>query len=542
MPSPIGLLVVHGIGNQSADELRDALAARLADAETSSFLPGADDSGQTLHGVREIRVDGAPVHVYEANWADVSHPDNPPIVRDSRDVVTEFYKTVRSAWYAASRISPERREESVGAGPKPMVVWMAIAFLLNALLISIWVFDWTVEGLESALNNNEQLRQGLALGLACFCIYSLVQGILIWRARRREAGLRSRIWGLLQLPLVILWGFYRPVFFFLGAEMLFFLSIAVFLVYPVNLLGWLLAQPFRGVGYMFQRLGAHQLARWVHRFGSVLVVLPTQSYLQAVKATGNLFSILFSEKGALIRVNAFLWFFWVFLGFLLLLLLSEVLFLIPLGVFLPDSQSGQGWFDVPVEFVVAFVTVVLPLYLLFLRLSLPAIDLVLDVSNYHLASMAERRDYFVRLDRGLSELAQRGCKTIHVLAHSLGSVIAYDWLQARRSTSHPVVMLHTIGSPLDKFWYIDHGRLGRDRSPITLDDKLVGAWTNYWAISDPVSGKLHRYDTATQRVNNVRLRWLGPYLWSHARYWTHEVVIRSLRASLVEETRSDHDT
>lgn len=539
----VGLLIVHGIGNQPVSALRDALAARLADtgvppsrravcAAESAGAPGRQATPALE--VQEVRVGGAPVLEYEANWADVSHPDNPPKVRDSSDVVTEFYRTVRAAWQSASYISPDDTATGAAAEPKPMLVWLGIAAIFNALLILGWRLDWSAATLLSELNESPLVLAGIGLGIMGFSVYSLVQAIRKWNSRKLEVEPRYRMWVLVQLPVVILWGFYRPFFFLLGAEMLLFFSLAVFTAYPVNLLGWLLAHPFRGAGHVFSRFGLHSPAKWIHRLGCVMVVLPAQSYLQAVKATGNLFSILFSEKGVAVRLNAFLWFLWVYLGFLVLLVVSEILVLTPLALFLLDAEGGGGRFHVSTELIVVSFVVLLPLYFLLLKVLLPAIDLVLDVSNYHLASAAEREEYFVRLDRGASALAQGGCKEIHLLAHSLGSVIAYDWLHARKPKSYPVVTFHTIGSPLDKFWYIDHGQPGRGRGRRSLEGRIAGAWINHWAFSDPVSGKLHRYDAPTLRVTNNRLRGLGAYLWSHGRYWTNESVIKSVRASFKE--------
>src|SRR5690606_35207578 len=115
----------------------------------------------------------------------------------------------------------------------------------------------------------------LGVVFAALCICSVVQSARKWGIRRRGMQPRHRAGMLLQLPVVMARGFYRPAFLLLGAEMLFFLSIAVFTVYPVNLLGWLLTYPFRGAGKFIQHLGMIRLAKWIHRLGSVMVVLPT---------------------------------------------------------------------------------------------------------------------------------------------------------------------------------------------------------------------------------------------------------------------------
>ncbi len=206
MESAVGLLIVHGIGNQPVGELRDALAARLADAGVASSRRAvfpADSAGAPARRaappleVNEIRVDGAPVQVHEANWADISHPDNPPQVRDSRDVVTEFYRTVRAAWHSASHISPGDTATGPTADPRPMLVWLGIAVIVNALAIIGWRLDWSSATLFSALNENELVPVSIGLGMMGF---GAVQAIRKWNSRKSEVVQRYRMWMLVQLP------------------------------------------------------------------------------------------------------------------------------------------------------------------------------------------------------------------------------------------------------------------------------------------------------------------------------------------------------
>lgn len=47
-----------------------------------------------------------------------------------------------------------------------------------------------------------------------------------------------------------------------------------------------------------------------------------------------------------------------------------------------------------------------------------------------------------------------------MVAHSLGRALAYDWIWKRDNDDGikhpPVTALHTAGSPLNKFWFVDH--------------------------------------------------------------------------------------
>lgn len=139
---------------------------------------------------REIRVEKTSVLVYEANWDDLSHPDNPPKVRDSSNVVTEFYRTVRAAWHSASQIFPGDRTVG-GTGPRLMVVWLVIAAILNALVIIGWRLNWSIDRLTSVLSESERIQLGIGLGISAWSAYSLVLAIRKWNnSRKREVQLR----------------------------------------------------------------------------------------------------------------------------------------------------------------------------------------------------------------------------------------------------------------------------------------------------------------------------------------------------------------
>ncbi len=99
-----------------------------------------------------------------------------------------------------------------------------------------------------------------------------------------------------------------------------------------------------------------------------------------------------------------------------------------------------------------------------------------------------------------------------------------------------MTVLHTIGSPLNKFWYLDHARSARltDRQGLP---RLGGRWTNYWAWSDIVSGFLARYGTNAGGVSNTRIRWLGLALFSHGRYWKNPVVLAGVRREIERSFR-----
>jgi hypothetical protein len=106
---------------------------------------------------------------------------------------------------------------------------------------------------------------------------------------------------------------------------------------------------------------------------------------------------------------------------------------------------------------------------------------------------------------------------IHVLAHSLGTVVAYHALtgmgQSPGESPYGPRRLYTIGSPLEKirfFW------------PWTIVGRRPSAdsefrWTNFYHRMDTVSGALRRF-TAWAPVENIRLKGGGGLLRSHVVY------------------------
>jgi len=162
------------------------------------------------------------------------------------------------------------------------------------------------------------------------------------------------------------------------------------------------------------------------------------------------------------------------------------------------------------------------------------------------------------------------------IAHSLGSVIAYDTLNALinseaaqlpRGATNPAVertkALITLGSPLDKTAFlfrvqfkVSAGRLDQEGElretmvcavqPLITDYDLYRfkipppkrpRWINLWSPRDIVSGKLSYYDapmvpqSAPQHVRNL----IDPAAWkpilAHNQYWTGKL----LRTTVYEE-------
>ena len=89
MINPIGLLVVHGIGYQRRGDQTREISGRLADVMIKEADP-----------VNHITVQGVPVNVTEAYWAEISDPDNVLELRIGSRVLSHFLDTVSVAWYS----------------------------------------------------------------------------------------------------------------------------------------------------------------------------------------------------------------------------------------------------------------------------------------------------------------------------------------------------------------------------------------------------------------------------------------------------------
>lgn len=136
-----------------------------------------------------------------------------------------------------------------------------------------------------------------------------------------------------------------------------------------------------------------------------------------------------------------------------------------------------------------------------------------------------------------------------ILAHSLGSVIVSDfiWDQTRArqaadlSGFHPrfeLRNLFTIGSPLALF-SLSYGGPEAFNQPIAVEHP-DGRWVNIFDKDDPVAMSLKPLNAAYDRVV-----WAdasvdaGPYLLSHAGYFTHDAALDIAAAKIVLDRAAD---
>jgi hypothetical protein len=144
---------------------------------------------------------------------------------------------------------------------------------------------------------------------------------------------------------------------------------------------------------------------------------------------------------------------------------------------------------------------------------------------------------------------QDECTEIQVLAHSLGTLVAYHAMNrappppstaAQTETcTATLTRFHTIGSPLEKihfFWpklvapRSDKPSLsgqGLDGRAVPIGVHPEFRWTNYYSVSDKVSGALTRFQ-GWNGIENQRLAGLGGVLSAHVAYKHNASFLRAL--------------
>lgn len=146
-------------------------------------------------------------------------------------------------------------------------------------------------------------------------------------------------------------------------------------------------------------------------------------------------------------------------------------------------------------------------------------SVVADVPNYMQSIVAGEGPAFEILKCFHSQMERArldGCEVVHVLAHSLGTVVAFHALSGLGLTDgepRPAPSrLFTIGSPLEKIRFFWPWTV-RMEAPVDPDFR----WVNFHHRADRVSGSLKRF-ASTFALQNVRLTGGGGLLRSHVVY------------------------
>ena len=151
-----------------------------------------------------------------------------------------------------------------------------------------------------------------------------------------------------------------------------------------------------------------------------------------------------------------------------------------------------------------------------------------------------------------------------VMGHSLGSVVAYDMLNAlitqdrldgdRAGVLARTKLFLTFGSPLNKtaFLFRTQRTAGSEvretmaaavQPLISSYDNRTFPWVNLYSVNDWIGGPLRFYDTApphpTKGVRNVADPDARTPLAAHGEHWKTKRLAEALRAAIVAEGRED---
>ncbi len=486
----VGLLVMHGIGDQSPGSVAAPLASLYAEAgikpyHVQDLCWSVENSDHTLL-------------VAEANWSRISSPDNLPEIRLGIHILPRMLSGVAEGYRTCFGLA-----KNLPSRPVPWIWVLLIYSLLILFLVSM------------ASKGDQLARIAVIFGALlsfpiCFQLEGLLRLTKWWTMPFRVA------LALLLVPLV-------GVFLFTFAIWLPTTVVLSGLIFIPTIVVWPLVQSIKELS----KIGAFGPIRiWVHRITWVVLVGPVQGFAQAAMSMCNIFSYSFTGPGSLVGkiLTLYLGSTVFSLGILFVLIwlmaiASPLVFSQDIYAYAPDWLSSVIWL---LPFGIALVLV---------KFALPLIDLLLDVSRYHLASPEERKRYTKYAWDGIMCLRSLDCTEIHILAHSLGTVIVYDWLRKTPAgEKKDVLSLTTIGSPLNKFWYMDHSYQERIQD---IEGSVVAGltWNNFYAWSDPVSSRLGKYGTG---IIEERLRWLGVWGVAHVNYWSNDKVAQTIRRHLVK--------
>ena len=124
------------------------------------------------------------------------------------------------------------------------------------------------------------------------------------------------------------------------------------------------------------------------------------------------------------------------------------------------------------------------------------------------AQMRRARD--VLMDELMSALLPLKGRRLMLIAHSMGSIVAYDVLRnlGQRDSSFPVHQFVTIGSPLGMPHVKAniHGERSHADSPVRTPTVVTEGWVNYADRGDPVAVDTHLRDDFTSNSVGVRVQ------------------------------------
>lgn len=141
-----------------------------------------------------------------------------------------------------------------------------------------------------------------------------------------------------------------------------------------------------------------------------------------------------------------------------------------------------------------------------------------------------------------------GCGEVQILAHSLGTVIAYNALTRYSEPGiqripNPITRLYTIGSPLEKVLFIWASLLrpALPRPEIQMNGEAIATgpgirWHNFYSPMDLISGKLTSFKT-WGTIDNHHIWGLGGLAQSHVHYFNNRIVLAAVSEGLAGDAQ-----
>ena len=171
----------------------------------------------------------------------------------------------------------------------------------------------------------------------------------------------------------------------------------------------------------------------------------------------------------------------------------------------------------------------------------PAVlDILYYVKNKGSAAAPGNMLILEKLHNGVTKAEKSGCKKVVIVAHSLGSVAAYDYVfRFRKQFAFPKKMellaLVTFGSPIPLF----ASSMGYPMSRKVPIPSYAKKWINLWDYDDGVAGRCEphfpkRFTKNFLRDIEVNTAWVNP-LAAHQNYWKDKEVIKAIAKALENE-------
>lgn len=565
-PRRVAVLVAHGMGQQIPYQTLDQVAEGLRRDATETRKPLADtvrQGDQWLHRIRlglqgtrgEVRAD-----VYEAYWAPLT--EGRITIRD----VIGFL--VSAGWHGILNGSQDFRRWMFGGyacfrSPIRIVLYLLAGLLALLSLVLMNTTIAVVVAGRSLMNDspprwlNDALFRDLTttFNFVVTALALLAVALLIARGLRwlRLRGLKSGRPGPLGRGWVVGWGGVTVAAFVFALAVVTLCGAAIVLLFLGHATGG--AAPGE---QLWQRILGERVDGFNRAFDATALALAV-AFLAwlvvgwAVKIAGGIVRELHEPRHRWLTLLA--------AGFLLVVgVLAVVLALGMLGLRLQQTAGAAGI----VASGLAWPALVLGSALIRRLLVQYMGDVAIYVRPYKL-------DRYYQLRDDIRQCALRTARAIYerhedegpydevvVVAHSLGSVVAYDVLNRllledeadgrKLGVARRTGLLLTYGSPLDKTAFIfavqgrhsseGRGALTATVQPLIMDYAFRPArWVNVWSPWDVISGPLGFYDPEDgndpKRVENRRDPEATTLLAAHVEYEESPLLYEVLREQVL---------